>query len=455
MAQGSRQRGFTLLEILTVISVLAILASIALPSYLNYVERSRLSAVMLQYDAMREGAQIVARESNADLCNWKVTWSGTGASRALDGQTEAIRKIVENGINALNPKHWKPAVNHLTAQLGAGAPPAPLTVQFGGMGAEGVARVRLLAAEFQKLGLFNKWGRETKALTEFTVFLGTCPPTGGQHLLVASAVTTAPHLTQRPNCPPTQQPGPDGSTCVAKVCGPGLVMDATSGACNPGCKPGEFEPSFKQDRGTGYQPFSQPGSGPHTCFSVATQSCPADKAIPTLRNGTLFCESFESQNAGAGTAAKPAACDSVANSNPFLDFNLAQKLSYKAHDCGGNDPSLCEILASPAGAVTCSAGSFPYLRVVNDSGGGRTIERGCMSGAQCKADWWQGSSNTEACQRFDPNRSLTADFSCTYCCVGDNCNGADLTPEGKNSNPDPVAGNSNVCPFNPAQLLKF
>jgi len=42
-ARGSRQRGFTALELVTTVAVVAILASIALPSYIDYMRRSRLT----------------------------------------------------------------------------------------------------------------------------------------------------------------------------------------------------------------------------------------------------------------------------------------------------------------------------------------------------------------------------------------------------------------------------
>ena len=41
---GSKQRGFTLVELMIVVVVIAILASIALPSYQDYVKKSRARA---------------------------------------------------------------------------------------------------------------------------------------------------------------------------------------------------------------------------------------------------------------------------------------------------------------------------------------------------------------------------------------------------------------------------
>ena len=42
-AQGSRQHGFTTLELMATVAIVAILAGIALPSYIDYMRRSRLT----------------------------------------------------------------------------------------------------------------------------------------------------------------------------------------------------------------------------------------------------------------------------------------------------------------------------------------------------------------------------------------------------------------------------
>lgn len=48
-------QGFTLIEILVVVSIIGLLFSVALPSFLNYIERSRVSEIMGMAKAVQRG----------------------------------------------------------------------------------------------------------------------------------------------------------------------------------------------------------------------------------------------------------------------------------------------------------------------------------------------------------------------------------------------------------------
>ncbi len=53
-----RNNGFTLIELMIVVSIISILSAIAIPSYLNFKDRSRVVAGALSLDGIRKGLEI-------------------------------------------------------------------------------------------------------------------------------------------------------------------------------------------------------------------------------------------------------------------------------------------------------------------------------------------------------------------------------------------------------------
>ena len=54
---GSLDRGFTLLELLTVVAIISILLLVALPAYQQYQARSRVSEALYMFDENRTGVE--------------------------------------------------------------------------------------------------------------------------------------------------------------------------------------------------------------------------------------------------------------------------------------------------------------------------------------------------------------------------------------------------------------
>ena len=116
MARGKRQRGVTLLELLTVIGIVAILASVAVPTYRKYLirtQRSEAKIALLQLqtaqekfymqnntftdnvaDASPDGLGLLSTtetgkyEISVDLAGDGQTYTATAAPKAGGGQTD-------------------------------------------------------------------------------------------------------------------------------------------------------------------------------------------------------------------------------------------------------------------------------------------------------------------------------------------------------------------------------
>ncbi len=86
------QQGFTLIELMIVVAILGILAAIAMPSYLDYVVRGKVSELLVMGKNLKAHITEVAQE------NGSLTGAGTGLVVATDGGYISTGSVSDDGV---------------------------------------------------------------------------------------------------------------------------------------------------------------------------------------------------------------------------------------------------------------------------------------------------------------------------------------------------------------------
>lgn len=83
MAKKKKNGGFTLVELIIVIAIIAVLVAILAPQYLQYVEKSRVSADESTADQILTAAKVAASDENTDLTAgaiYTIVWTNPTAT---------------------------------------------------------------------------------------------------------------------------------------------------------------------------------------------------------------------------------------------------------------------------------------------------------------------------------------------------------------------------------------
>ncbi len=86
------QQGFTLIELMIVVAILGILAAIAMPSYLDYVVRGKVSELLIMGKNLKTHITEIAQE------NGTLTGAGTGLVVATDAGYISSGSVSDDGV---------------------------------------------------------------------------------------------------------------------------------------------------------------------------------------------------------------------------------------------------------------------------------------------------------------------------------------------------------------------
>lgn len=148
----SMQKGFTLIELMIVVAIIGILAAIALPAYQDYIQKARVSEVILAASQCRTSVSETYQTSNAGAAPGANGW---GCNEGVANPTQFVGSVTTDGngvitVTASNNASLDATIRGTTITLtpqiaGANATIAAIPAQISGFACRaGTMPVRFL-----------------------------------------------------------------------------------------------------------------------------------------------------------------------------------------------------------------------------------------------------------------------------------------------------------------------
>ena len=103
MKKMTKQKGFTLIELMIVVAIIAILAAIAIPQYQNYVVRAQLSRAFAELSTLKTAVEVCLNDGAMnDQCNLDTVDSDMMIARpTIDIETDplTIDAVISNNAS--------------------------------------------------------------------------------------------------------------------------------------------------------------------------------------------------------------------------------------------------------------------------------------------------------------------------------------------------------------------
>lgn len=96
------KRGFTLLELLVVIIILGILSSIALPQYIQTLEKARSGEALVNVGSIRQSLDRYWYQNNLDLTGARLPIDGTASNLDIDNPNALTERFYTYSVSNLS-----------------------------------------------------------------------------------------------------------------------------------------------------------------------------------------------------------------------------------------------------------------------------------------------------------------------------------------------------------------